>query len=86
MYYIRRNPEMLAKFLSDEDRLLREFMRDSSPSNQKLYKLFKVEKSDLNNYLESIKPVKRERSPYDPYFHKLKFRKYHAKVHKTEEI
>ena len=61
-------------------------MTDASPSNQKLYKLFKVDKTDLTNYLESIKPVKREKSPHDPYYHKLKFRKYHAKVHTTEEI
>lgn len=86
MYYIRRNPQMLERFLSDEDRLLREFMNDSTPSNARLYQLFKVDKSDRERHLAAVRPTKREKSPDDPYFKKLEYRPYHSYVHKTGEI
>ena len=86
MYYIRRNPEMLERFLNDEDRLLREFMNDSTPSNARLYQLFKVNTSDRERHLAKIRPVKRDKSPDDPYFKKLEYLPYHHGVHATGEI
>ena len=51
-----------------------------------MYKLFKVEKRDMDQYLESIKPPKREKSPLDPYYHKLQYSPYHKRVQKTNQI
>ena len=51
-----------------------------------MYKLFKVDKRDMDDYKESIKPVKREKSPQDPYYHALKYKPYHKSVHRTDQI
>jgi len=46
MYYIRRNPEMLERFLNDEHRMLRDFIQDSDDKNKRFYSIFKVSRED----------------------------------------
>jgi len=86
MYYIRRNPNMLNKFLENEDHMLQELMRDASPQNARFYKLFKVSQKDKDNYERSIMPPKREKSPDDPYFKNLLWEPYHPQVHTTKQL
>lgn len=86
MYYIRRNPEMLERFLNDEHRMLRDFIQDSDEKNKRFYSIFKVSREDQRAQIEALKPPKREKSPEDPYFQKLEYKPYHVGVHQTHEV